>query len=140
MNEQFLSSLLFKGIANASLVTLNDSSLFVNLNKPFWDTGNLTQSYNLTCSLANGNETDLISEVINAEEESASFTLDTNAGYTCCASVMTDIGNGPAVCKSVLPLPDLKNSETTTVDDDPQQPLTEGKWTKHIFIAPMSEH
>jgi len=108
-------------------VTWNDSSVLINLNKPFWDTGNLTQSYNLTCSLASGNVTYIISEMVDVEEESASFSLDTSDGYTCCAAVVTDIGNGPATCRPVAPLqplPDLRDSNT---EDIGLQSLTESK-------------
>ena len=114
------------GKANATLTVVNTSALLINLEQPYWDTGGMVQAYNITCFFRDDNTTDLTTTVINADEKEIALSFETDIGYTCCVSVLTQIGGGPVTCSEVQPIPQPteENSEVfskgSEANDDKQ--------------------
>ena len=127
--------LMCVGKANATLTTVNTSALLINLEQLYWDTGGMTLGYNITCFFRDDNTTDVTTTVINADEEEIVLSLDTDVGYTCCVSVLTQIGGGPVTCSEVQPIPQPTEessdifSNGNEASDNKQ--VANGKFTNH---------
>ncbi len=66
----------------------------------------MTQLYNLTCYRVDDNETESVTERFNSTVERTIINFNASANvYTCCTSVITQIGDGPVACGKVESLP-----------------------------------
>ena len=119
--------LMCVGKANATLTTVNTLALLINLEQLYWDTGGMTQAYNITCFFRDDNTTDVTTTVINPDEEEIVLSLDTDIGYTCCVSVLTEIGGGPVTCREVQPIPQ-PTEESSDVFSNGNEASDNNKW------------
>ncbi len=84
----------------------------------------MTQLYNLTCYRADDNETESVTERFNSTVERTIINFNASANvYTCCTSVITQIGGGPVACGKVESLPPgseaADNSGTKSTTKEP---------------------